>query len=137
MTMLTHTGRSLERAYPLAKGERTGAPNAVLPDHADVVSGNECRRRRHRFEDGGLSLALYPLTRAELRLRLRAFVLDLAPEELLTRWRPHRRNPDCIDGRIPDASLSGKRASKQAGRKSLRDGNHERNIHNRWNDCAR
>ena len=30
MTMLTHTGRSLERAYPLAKRERTGAPNAHL-----------------------------------------------------------------------------------------------------------
>ena len=31
MTMLTHTDRSLERAaYPLAKRERTGAPNAHL-----------------------------------------------------------------------------------------------------------
>ena len=30
MTMLMHTGRSLERAYPLTKSERTGAPNAHL-----------------------------------------------------------------------------------------------------------
>ena len=71
MTLLTHTGRPFERApYSSAKREQTRAANAHLAMIKRVclivltsLLAIKRRRRHHRFEDGGLSLALYPLTR--------------------------------------------------------------------------
>jgi len=74
MTLLTHTGRPFERApYSSEKREQTGAANARLATIKRVclIALTSllalCAARHHRFEDGGLSIALFP--RVELSAR--------------------------------------------------------------------